>query len=182
MVNNGLQMWHEFYSNVFKQLLVTYQEKIAYVFCGHLHGGFFRYIDGISIILNPSISPLFGNNPGFRHYDLSQNNYVEYTYNAHDNSHKWFNYSFVETFGFDLNYYQLFNKLSTNEEIFEEYLKKITGWWMRSNYQKKDLWKIYYGYECDDRDYCMKLGLCTMKSINYYEFLVCLAEYGYRLK
>lgn len=60
--------------------MTTYQDKIVMMFGSHIHQGEIKaplsasYPDlNISMALSPSVSPIFGNNPGYSIIDFNQN-------------------------------------------------------------------------------------------------------------
>ena len=84
MLKEGTPMWLEFYTKKFVEIIKLYKYKILAVFSGHLHSTGFQLIDDLPLIVNPSVSPIFENNPGFRYFDLENQNYEEFTFNAYD--------------------------------------------------------------------------------------------------
>ncbi len=67
--NEVIPMWKTTYTREFEQLLKTYSPYIVGVFPGHLHTDWFQSVYSVIVSATPSISPLFGNNPGFKIYD-----------------------------------------------------------------------------------------------------------------
>ena len=75
------------YTQTFIDIILEYQTKIIGIMTGHYHIGTFELIGSIPVINNPSISPIFGNNPTFRYYIPSESNYMIYTLNAYNNDY-----------------------------------------------------------------------------------------------
>lgn len=67
-----IALWKTEYSNDFQADLEQYAPIISAVFAGHLHSDWFHILtlNGIEVPVTgtPSISPIFGNNPGFKIY------------------------------------------------------------------------------------------------------------------
>jgi len=77
--------WQTSYSAEFQQLMQQYADIVIAILPAHIHMDAFQSIPdtNIPVIFTPSISPIFGNNPGFKEftYDphtLSLDNYVTY--------------------------------------------------------------------------------------------------------
>lgn len=125
------------------------------------------------IIINPSISPFFGNNPGFRSFDLEKGNFFEYTLSCQDMSYKWYKSSFIERFGYEVNYFRVFNDL--NEELleFDEFLQFAAGnWMMKEGFL--DACRIIFGKFCSEsRSYLLDLALCGFRKLTSVEFFKC---------
>lgn len=70
-----LELWQHKYIERFHRELTQYGPQVAGVFAGHLHSDWFQVqafgATEIPITGTPSISPIFGNNPGFKIYSYS---------------------------------------------------------------------------------------------------------------
>lgn len=69
-------MWHREYNDRFLSIVDEYVDTISMIYAGHTHMDEFRFMDGagggkVPVEVTPSISPLFGNNPGYRVIETS---------------------------------------------------------------------------------------------------------------
>jgi sphingomyelin phosphodiesterase acid-like 3 len=67
------EFWQRNYSKKFNELLHEYAETIKAILPGHIHMDSFQVIgtqheNDVPVSFTPSISPIFGNNPGFKVY------------------------------------------------------------------------------------------------------------------
>jgi hypothetical protein len=83
-----IEFWKPEYTRQFKADLSEYRQQVVGVLSGHMHSDWFQIMtfdDGGEIALTgtPAVSPVFGNNPGFKIYQYSYaNNQISdfYTY------------------------------------------------------------------------------------------------------
>ncbi len=72
-----MQLWKQSYMQQFYQVLRSYSPQIMGIVAGHLHIDWMHILtlDNIEVPImgTPSISPLYGNNPGFKVYTYSEN-------------------------------------------------------------------------------------------------------------
>ena len=61
----AVPMWNPAYNDQFMALLQKYPGVVTDMFAGHTHADDFRVVAGIALHITPSITPDFGNNPGF---------------------------------------------------------------------------------------------------------------------
>jgi sphingomyelin phosphodiesterase acid-like 3 len=83
-----IEFWERQYTSRFKAELQQFSPEIAGILAGHLHSDWFQRLkvsnaNDIPQSCTPSISPIFGNNPGFKIYryspqTLSLNDYLTY--------------------------------------------------------------------------------------------------------
>lgn len=71
-----IEFWEPRYTQRFKIELQQFSPEIAAIFTGHLHSDWFQTLkvsnsNDIPVTSTPSISPIFGNNPGFKIYSYS---------------------------------------------------------------------------------------------------------------
>lgn len=71
-----VEFWNPLYSKRFQTEIERYTPEIIGIFTGHLHADSFRIItqgpNGVPATSTPSISPIFGSNPGFKVYAYSE--------------------------------------------------------------------------------------------------------------
>lgn len=60
------------YSAAFVRTLAKYRDRIAFVIAGHEHRDDFRVFGSVPVLLAPSISPIYDNNPAFLELDLAR--------------------------------------------------------------------------------------------------------------
>src|SRR3990167_2330784 len=93
-----LDLWKLEYTKRFESELREFASDILIIFAGHLHTDWFQVltlnnIHRIPITGTPSVSPIYGNNPGFKLYTYSAKsqrivNFETYSYSIHTN-HLW---------------------------------------------------------------------------------------------
>lgn len=71
-----IELWKPNYTKRFRDELAQFAPEISAIFCGHLHSDWFQILtfngsNEIPVTGTPSISPLFGNNPGYKIYSYS---------------------------------------------------------------------------------------------------------------
>jgi len=77
------QTWHEKFTVTFNDLCSENTDIILFHMAAHYHTDEYRIIPGPNaVLLNPSISPVHTNNPGFRQFFIDNNgdirNYIQY--------------------------------------------------------------------------------------------------------
>jgi hypothetical protein len=67
-----MELWQPLYKQMFQQTMQTFSSVILAIFAGHLHSDWLSIWtfgeNEIPVIGTPSISPIFGNHPGFKIY------------------------------------------------------------------------------------------------------------------
>jgi hypothetical protein len=63
--------WTARASAAFVQVLSANQDRIGFAIAGHAHRNAFRLFGGVPILVAPSISPIYKNNPSFLRLDLA---------------------------------------------------------------------------------------------------------------
>jgi sphingomyelin phosphodiesterase acid-like 3 len=93
-----VSLWNPSDSQRFLQELKEHADEIIAIFSGHLHADSFQIIRAdtkqIPALGNPAISPLFGDNPGYKVYryslrSLAIKNYLTYYYPLNESSPQW---------------------------------------------------------------------------------------------
>ena len=172
--NGGSQSWNEIYSQEFLDLIEMYQSNITAIFTGHYHAGLFRFAGAVPIIVNPSISPLFGNNPGFRYYNLKEMDYTEYTYNAFSPSNFWSFSSFSETYGYPMDFSRLLGDIKSGTVTIQQYIERVVGWWILPDYNPADLYKVVFGNICNNTELVKQVTICSSENMIFSDFEECL--------
>ena len=71
--------WHEKFTVSFDELCKNYSDVIIIHMAAHYHTDEFRILSAPNgVLLNPSISPIHTNNPGFRQYWVENGNLTNY--------------------------------------------------------------------------------------------------------
>lgn len=93
-----VEFWKPEYAGTFKSELDEFHGEIVGVLSGHMHSDWFQimtFADGAEIAMTgtPSISPIFGNNPGFKVYQYSLKDKVISDYYTYyfpmESYHQW---------------------------------------------------------------------------------------------
>jgi len=99
-----VEFWRPAYVERFENELRDYSTVVSGIFTGHIHADWFQVLAlgnerKIPVTGTPSISPIFGNNPGFKIYTYSPkeeqiDNFKTYYYPLRDNGKWGLEYSF----------------------------------------------------------------------------------------
>lgn len=83
-------IWHTAYHERFLALVQEYRDNLAIIYAGHTHMDELRLVgtegsesSGVPVLVTSSVSPLFGNNPGYKALEGYQNGPDIYDYQAH---------------------------------------------------------------------------------------------------
>lgn len=79
--------WQEQRASAFVRDLRTHASRIAFALAGHAHRDGFRLFGGVPIVVAPSISPIYKNNPAFLRLDVAPDGTL------HDYTQFYFDYS-----------------------------------------------------------------------------------------
>lgn len=140
-----VELWKEKYIDAYQEEIEEYAPEVVAVFAGHLHSDWmqllrFSKLNEVPVVGTPSISPVFGNNPGYKIYTYSPTekkltDFVTY-YLSLDKKEAWnMEYQFKRIYaanchdcgvagGIDLiqkegylsDYYKFFYAVSTNNQ------------------------------------------------------------------
>jgi sphingomyelin phosphodiesterase acid-like 3 len=128
-------MWQEEYSAAFLALMTEYADTIVASFAGHTHMDDFRLMGGAAgyrayTLINPAISPIFGQNPAFRTVLFRRGKPVDQsTYYLSDGvANRWtMEYSFRAAWGLrgmDLKDFEtLYARIGSDERVRAQWLK-----------------------------------------------------------
>lgn len=99
-----IQFWNTEYTDQFEKELKEFSPQLVAIFAGHLHSDWFQMLridnrNTIPVTGTPSISPIYGNNPGFKIYQYSPmdgklRNFETYYYPLNKNAKWGLEYSF----------------------------------------------------------------------------------------
>ncbi len=173
-------MWEPAYQATFLQTVSKYPGLIAMTLAAHTHMDEFRiYSPGNVLMITPSITPYFGNNPGFRIYSIAKDtlkpvDYISFNYELASNPQK-FNmyYTFSTAYAMqgplDSSLIQLSSELATNKEkqalyrahYFSGHNYSIPATGTFKQITDSD-WPVYY---------------CGSAKVNQQDFVNCMKSY-----
>lgn len=171
--HGGSAAWNEAYNVLFESIVSEYRENIISIYTGHYHSGFFQFISTIPVVIHPSVSPIFGNNPGFRYYESPEKNYYDFTLNSYSRVHEWQSYSFISQYGYSLNYTHLYQDLVSGAVSIQSYLPVMTGWWVLDTYNYTNMCMISFGNACKNKTE-LSILLCSITNQYFTDFQTCL--------
>jgi hypothetical protein len=126
----AVPMWKPVYTEAFEKLLVRYRDTVLISLAGHEHVDDFRLIAGSLVQMTPGVSPVVGQNPGFRVVSFQANGALsdEATYYLSNLNRvlegagpEWkLEYSFAKTWGARQVDFKSFRKLSRDIEAKPE--------------------------------------------------------------
>ncbi len=131
-------MLEDGFNNAFTALELAYDGTIAATFTGHTHNDDFRLITAMDgsgasnlVRIAPSISPVFGNNPGYQIYTYDTGTFAlqdetTYTLDLQSSAPAWSKeYDYAETYGQSLatprEWQAVYNEILTNPLIRSAY-------------------------------------------------------------
>jgi hypothetical protein len=118
-ITTATMMWNQDYQTSFLQILSKYPGLITQMFTAHTHMDEYRIVSpGILAVTTPSIAPYFGNNPAFKVFTFSGDNFKATDYTS-------------------LNY-----DLAVNPEQFNSYYTFSTAYLMHG-FLNDSLWQLY---------------------------------------
>lgn len=63
--------WQAYASRAFIRILTRYASRASFVLAGHMHRDDFRSFGGVPMLIAPSVSPVYDNNPSFLELDVA---------------------------------------------------------------------------------------------------------------
>lgn len=82
--------WRDAFATAFVRVLLKEQPRIAFAISGHMHRDDFRLFGGVPLLVAPSVSPVYDNNPAFLRFDVGAGgtleNYTPYLYDQWSNA------------------------------------------------------------------------------------------------
>lgn len=130
-----IELWETEYTKRFEAELKQFAPQLAGIFAGHLHSDWFQILtlsnaNKIPVTGTPAISPLFGNNPGFKIYTYSPEseqleNYETYYYPMNPNKSWGVEYTFNRIYQANCKQCQIINGMTAlrPENNFVDYYK-----------------------------------------------------------
>ena len=179
MYNANSYDWHESFISLFEKLMNVYGHIVDFVFAAHQHQSGFQLIgeSGLAVVIHPAISPIFSNNPGFRHYQLSAKgqDYTDYFLDLFAESPTWATevvfsvFSGLQTFDYPSLYHQL---LGSESQLFEYLvvshgLSRDLGVYINDAY----IWKQALGLL--DESFMRRVALCSYRYFSNTLFDLC---------
>ncbi len=158
-LSNAQLMWHEAYNEKFLKIVSKYGDVISVIHAGHSHMDEFRLVEGangveVPVEVTPSISPVFGNNPGYRVIELqtdgaSIENYQAFTLPLQETSGAFAeSYDFQEQYGLSApdgtGLPELYTQLHKNASSKATYIAHYYGDVASGNGITDLNWPVYY--------------------------------------
>lgn len=163
LYSGGKLSWYDYYSSIVVELINQYSSNITAILAGHYHSGSFQLIGQVPIAIHHSISPYFGNNPGFRYYYSNFTDFVQYNLDGYNVTGEWESYSFSSMFGYELDFMQLYEDLDSGKVQLYEYLRSINGLWLNPDMPNSTVCKIIFGNACSQGDaYIKQVLMCQI--------------------
>lgn len=175
LYSGGSQSWHDAFVNNFKDIIEKYSSKILGIFGGHYHNSYFALISGKAIMINPSVSPLFGNNPGFRYFEWDKKDFVDFALNFYDLGKGWSEVSFKDRFGYEIDYLRVFEEIREDMVDLGDYVKSVTGHTFTNQTHYETACIAVFGKICNkSKSYLTELALCAFSKLRSDEYLNCM--------
>jgi sphingomyelin phosphodiesterase acid-like 3 len=142
--------WQDDYVQQFARTLTIHQRSIAFAIAGHAHRDDFRLPGHVPVLIAPSISPVYDNNPSFLRLDLASDgtlqDYRPFIYNEFSGAWETGD-SFDATFGAasftSASVKALHDRLRTDEALRARWAR-----WFVSYSDKReirsDTWRLYW--------------------------------------
>lgn len=149
------EFWQPVYSSEFEKILQQFSFTISAILPAHIHMDAYQLIPdaNIPVIFTPSISPVYGNNPGFKLFTynpntLNINDYSTYSYSTNGSFSKEWNieYSFQEIYNPHCEHCKISEgiiNLKTNNALSIPY-KKFYALGEKHPIMKNNDWEPYY--------------------------------------
>lgn len=180
LYSGGNLSWYDYYSSIVIDLITEYSSNITAILAGHYHIGSFQLIGQVPIAIHPSISPYFGNNPGFRYYYSNFTDFVQYNLDGYNVTGVWENYSFSSMFGYELNFVQLYEDLDSGKVQLYDYLRSINGLWLNPGIPNSSVCKTIFGSACNyGDDYVKQVLMCQIINHTSVTFEDCMNNSGF---
>ena len=179
LYGGGEMSWIEKMSNQIIDIIDEFSDKITAVIAGHYHNGAFQIIGETQMLLNPSISPYFGNNPGFRYYNSSLNDYAQYNIDAYNITGEWNSFSYSSRYGYNINNTRLYNDLKSGQVDLWYFLKGITGLWIDPESSDELACTLIFGPKAcsQGKEYVKHILLCQIVNQKLEQFESCMSGY-----
>ena len=176
LFDGGMNSWHQAYVEKFVELVNDYEEKIEVIMSGHYHNGIFSLIGNVPLVINPSISVVYRQNPQFRIYDWDRKDYQDFSLDPLEFTGIWVRRSFAEEFGFNQNYQILLSKLESGSISVHTFVKWVSGYWIYNNPDFLSMCSPIFGettcYSKSSKE-LLQLIICNIKYQIPYQFQLC---------
>ncbi len=110
-ISDVKDMWHDAYQTRFLQIMNSYDEVKVTFFAGHTHMDEFRLIYNNArtgtpdtVFVHPAISPIFGNNPGYKLFKVDAKSWIIEDYTTNVMSLESTNKKFIQEYRFSTRY------------------------------------------------------------------------------
>jgi sphingomyelin phosphodiesterase acid-like 3 len=180
LYGGGKMSMIEIFSDSLVDIINEYSSKISAVFGGHYHNGAFQIIGSTSMFLTPSISPFFGNNPGFRYYKSDLTDYTQYNIDGYNITGNWKSFTYTSRYGYSINDTRLYQDLKSGKVDLWYYLKGISGLWIDSESSDSLACQIIFGKKiCSQGEEIVKqVLLCQIVNQSLSKFNTCMSSFS----
>lgn len=171
--------WHGEYIRLFEKIVKSYRNGIDLVIAAHQHQAGFQLIgeSGLAVVIHTAISPIFGNNPGFRYYQIQEGkqDYTDYSLDLFTEQPSWEKEIVFSTFtGLEeFDYEEVYGQLRRNEGQLFQYLvmsrglNRDVGTFISPAY----VWSVLF--DLKDESALRRVALCTYKYLSNILFDLC---------
>jgi predicted phosphodiesterase len=179
LFGGGKMSWIQKLSDQMVDIIEEFSEKVVAVIAGHYHNGAFQIVGKTQMLLNPSISPYFGNNPGFRYYTTDLDDYAQYNIDGYNITGEWNSFTYSSRYGYKINDTRLYNDLKTDTIDLWYFLKGITGLWIDPESSDELACIIIFGPKaCNQgKEYVKHILLCQIINQKLEQFESCISGY-----
>jgi len=169
--------WHACYITQFEAIVERCAGSIELMLAGHQHKDGFQLLPKSTqgVFVHAALSPVYGNNPGFRHYSISptKQDYTDFFYRLDLAQPYWeahFRYS--DFFGLNsFDFQQMYERLAADDtEDLYQYLRFAHGLGDAAT-SREEFWQIAVGLE-EETD-MKRTALCAYKYMSNFDFELC---------
>jgi hypothetical protein len=165
-------MWKTEYQDSFLQILSNYSDTVTLMLAGHTHMDEYRLPDGVLEEIAPAISPLFGNDPAFKIFTFSNDNFETSDYSS------W-NYDLASKPS-QLNGYYTFSTAYVEQGFLNSILENIYPS-IASDPSKQALYRGYYYSGHDSSSPITNINWpvywCGIGMMEKQDFVTCVNDY-----
>ena len=169
--------WHDCYISRFVEIIERNAGSVEFIFAGHQHKSGIQLLPKATkgVFVHAALSPLYRNNPGFRHYFISatEQDYTDFFYRLDLAEPFWeAHFRFSSFFGLkSFDFQQMYERLSGEEtDDLYQYLRFAHGLG-DATISREAFWEIAVGLE-DEAD-MKRTALCAYKYMSNFDFELC---------
>jgi UDP-2,3-diacylglucosamine pyrophosphatase LpxH len=176
--NGAEELWTEKNVKRFKKVVKKHREKIVGIFSGHLHKGAVGAVGTKTVIVNPSISPVYRSNPAFRVFTLEEKSVDFEEFVLDGESLKWErSYRHSEEFGKLDDVEGLVQTMKNSSEVVDRYTRLGRGFVGNNSIDMKTVWDSVVNIT-ETEEFFRNLVICSIEDLSYEDFLLCKDSYS----